>query len=378
MSTVERSSDFGTPYLQKLREYQFESYYRGFVNTFLQLVGIAVTLHSNDPSSNPPPHLAAWLRDIGSVLQAGSRLRYDLRVARELEAAVPALVRDRLRSGTQADALVNGGMPDRSNVELFSALAWAVGMCIVWYEEIEGELVTRIYCRPNEHEWLFYAYMGFDGRKVYCFDHPSLRNHVADSPTGSCFQTSTQPTPIVIGRLMGAPESQNPPQTMDIPMLQLLLRMAALADPATVSEGHRKYFKELKDSWGNVYNCQVPALQAVGLDLVKAAIDQGASDPRPKSPEIPPLSHHLRDCKHYPHHDPKYIQHINHQVHESCLRNFLLSTITTNPSNAVICPVCPNVFSEAFILQVMPHYQTIKENAFRKLQETVTKSLLAS
>ena len=380
MSTVERSSDFGTSYLQKLREHQFESYYRGYDRTLLQLVGIAVALHGNDPSSNPPPHLAAWLTERGSILEAGTRLRFAVTVAKELGAAVQALVHARLPTGTQANALIHGGLPDRSNVELFSALAWAVGICIVWYEEIEGELETKIYCRPNEHEWLFYAYMGFDGRKVYCFDHPSLRNHVDESPTGSCFQTSTQPTPIIVGVCRDLcrppPGVPQPSNTVEIGILKLLVEMAANVNPALVPESERTYCQELRNGWDAMLENpgSIPVFQALGFDLVKKAIDACACDPPNLSGPVETVdSHHLRNCGNFPSRGSRYISHLTHLVHENCLQPFLREKIRENPTKAVLCPVCPHCFSEAFIVQVLPHYQTIKDEAFKLLQQATTK-----
>jgi hypothetical protein len=383
MATIERSADFGTPFLQRLREHQFESYYRGSDRNLLQLMGIAVTFHSNDHSANPPPHLATWLSAIGCVLDAGTRVRYNLSVARELEAAVKALVIAKLETVNQAEALVNGRLPDRSNIELFSALAWAFGMCIVWYEEIEGELVTRIYYRPAEHEWLFYAYMGFDGRKVYCFDHPSLRNHVADSPTGSCFQTRDKPTPVIVGvyRELDRPSPGVPPlsETVDIAILRLLVEMAAKVNPAVVPEASRKYCQQLKDSWDEMLAHPeiIPVFHALGVDRVKKAIDAVACEPPNilgpiDSPDTVD-SHHLRNCGNFPSRNSRYITHSNHLVHEDCLHLFLREKVTANPAQAVLCPVCPNLFSEAFIVQVLPHYQTIKNEAFRLLQQAPTQ-----
>jgi len=365
MATIETSADFDTPYLLAVREKGFEAYYRGFEGSFLQVVGIGACFHNLDSSRNPPTHLAEWFIAQASLLEPFARLRYDLRVATCVGSAVTQLLLERLNSGTQAEDLSRGRLPDRANTELFESLAWALGMCIVWFEEIEGEVMTRVFCRPEGHQWLFYGYFGFDGRKVYCFEHPTLRDHEVESPTRSCYQMHEQCNPIIVGQLIGELRSPPPEPSPDMATLRFLVEMASMIDPAVVPAEIRSHMHGLNQQWNRLLEQPeyVPILSLIGLDLVKKAVTAGAGSG-------PSNFHSLRECPRFSStHSSPYIQHLNHLVHEDCLRAFLIQALSVNPSRPIKCGGCPSFFTEALVRQMVPHYQTIKEEALKRLQQ---------
>jgi len=381
MAAVEKSSDFPTAFLLAVNEKGFDSYYRGLGNSFLQVVGIGAGFHSLDSAHNPPTHLAEWIIAMGSLLAPFARLNFDLIAAREVESAVTQMLMERLNSGTHAEDLTRGRLPDRANTELFESLAWALGMCIVWFEEIEGEVTTRVFCRPEGHQWLFYGYFGFDGRKVYCFDHPTLRDHGVESPTRSCYQVHEQCNPIIVGRLIGdlnSPPPRPPSDSIDIAILRLLLDAAANVDPATVSESTRTYMQELSQQWNFVLEHpeSVPVFVNIGLDIVKRAVLACACEYESSLPSGPTVdSHSLRDCPRFSHHNSQYINHVNHLVHEDCLQAFLKRMITADPSKPIKCDACPSLYSDLIVRQVLPDYQTIKDEALKRLQQGAFTSL---
>lgn len=376
MANVGRSIDFGGNFLQAVKDKGFESYYRGFEGAWLSIIGIGTLFHSWDPSNHPPEHLSEWLNAMASVLEAFTRLKYKPSAVNDVGSTVTALLHQRLSSGDQAEALTRGRPPNRANTELFEALAWALGICVVWFEEIEGEMVTRVYRRSEGHQWLFYAYFGFDGKKVYCFEHPTLKNHEAGSP--SCYQTHEQPRPIIVGTWIGEPSPQPQeqiPDDFEIGFLRLLIDNAARIDPAAVPESTHTYMQELIQQWNHMLERPetMPLFSAIGFDLVTRALKAGARESAAPIAISTTDSHPLRDCPSFPNHNSNYIQHINHFVHEDCLRAFLQQKLSANPQNSIKCEVCPSLYHESLVKQVLPHFQTLKEEALKRQQDAVTR-----
>ena len=370
MAAVENCADFAGPFLSEIRKQDFTHYYKGNESTLLSLLGVVVQWHYEDSTNPLPQNLVDWINNMPEICGPLARSRLDITVTRELGWALLELLRQRVPSGTRVESLTSGRLPSRENKDLYETLAWALGMCITWYEMVEGELTTQVFHRSGNHPWVFNAYLGYDGRKIYSFSHQSQRRHASDYQQRGCFSLEEQPNSIIIGRLTYPVRAEPSWRLFEINLLKLLISQVRNVDPATVDPETRTYLQEVYRKWGELESnsAMLPTSVELGLDFLKEAVQACIRDP----PSASPTSHDLRNCHTYTNTPSPYVQcPIGHPFHETCLRSYIIQLIQTTPNLGYIsCKLCPRAFSQEVILQVVPHFKTLKEEALQQHQET--------